>query len=340
MILATLCLQSSLLFAPLHLEPERPELRSVEHIVLLHDEVEGLVRKPGRSLEQTLELAGELARHLDGGAEFAMLADRYSSTGPGTAILGSFVQGALAPELDQFLFRAELDGHSAPIATAGGVILLHRIETHAAVRTIQIDGRNAASRARADEVATRLANGEDFGTLAKEFSNDVESAAREGRLAVFERGPQDVLLKAAAFKLQVGQWVGPLDSPVGLHFLLREDPVTYPIELWEDNFARLRTILIRHKLSIEGPHERSVNDAQVLAESLVSLLEAGRDGAELAKNFDEDEGGKARQGDLGWVHRRSPDLPNFLTPAFLLAPGEWMQPQSTNLGYVVVMREL
>jgi parvulin-like peptidyl-prolyl isomerase len=339
MIFATLCLQGSLLFAPLHMEPEPPELRSAQHILLLHDGVEGLVRRPGRNEEQALELAADIARHLDGGADFAMLADRYSSTGPNLAVLGSFVQGALAPELDRFLFSAELGAHSAPLATEGGVILMQRIDLRAAVRMIRIDGTDDAAVARAAEVAKRLEAGADFGELAKEFSDDAESAARDGRLAVFERGPRDVLLKAAAFGLDIGQWTGPFESPIGLHFLLREDPASYEPALFESNFAKLRTILIRHQVAGDGASGRSLEDARILAHSLWDLLQEGRSFAELAANFDEDTGGKARAGALGWVHRRSPGLPAFLRSAFLLEPGEWTEPQSTSLGFVLVLRE-
>jgi len=339
MIIATLCLQGSLLFAPLHLAEKPPELRSAQHILLLHDGVEDLARRPGRTEAQVLELAEELVRHLSGGADFAMLADRYSSTGPNTAILGSFVQGALATELDEFLFTAELGAHSAPIATAGGVVLMQRIETRAAVRTIRVDGLGEEARERATKIAERLTAGEDFGALAKELSDDAESAARDGRLAVFERGPRDVLLKGAAFELELGKWNGPLESPIGLHFLLREDPADYAPELFESNFARLRTILIRHQLSDDGSSPRSLEDAQMLASSLIDLLVEGRPFAELAASFDEDSGGKERKGDLGWVHRRSPGLPTFLASAFLMEPGEWSDPHSTTLGMVLVLRE-
>ena len=113
--------------------------------------------------------------------------------------------------------------------------------------------------------ARRLTAAEDFGALAKELSDDAESAAREGRLSVFERGPRDVLLKAAAFELELGKWAGPIESPVGSHFLLREDPAGYDAALWESNFARLRTILIRHKLTegstgalVPADYERTV----------------------------------------------------------------------------------
>ena len=39
-------------------------------------EVEGLVRRPGRSVEQALELAADLERHLAGGADSRILAGR------------------------------------------------------------------------------------------------------------------------------------------------------------------------------------------------------------------------------------------------------------------------
>jgi len=339
MIFATLCLQSSLLFAPLHLTEDPPELRAVQHIVVLHDELEGLGRMPARTPEQARELADDLVLHLDAGAAFAMLADRYSDAGPGKSVLGSFVQGALAPELDEFLFTAELGAHSTPITTDGGILILRRIETHAAVRMIRIDGQDESARAQAAEIAKQLEEGKDFGALATEHSDDAVSAAREGRYAVFERGPRDVLLKAAAFALDVGEWAGPLETPLGSHFLLREDSAAFPADLWEANFVRVRTILIGHALAEPSTSARTVDDALTLATSLADLLEAGRSFGELASQFDEDEGGKQRRGDLGWIHRRSPELPGYLRPAFLLEVGKWLPPQPTTLGYVLVLRE-
>ncbi len=338
MLLTPLLLQASLLFTPLHREAEPPELRAAEHIVLMHDEVEGLAHKPGRTREQALELAADLTRLARGGADFAMLAQRYSDAGPRARVLGSFVQGALSPELDAFLFAAEPGACSDPLATPGGVIVLRRIDTHAAVRTILIDGTDDAARDRAKDLATRLRAGEDFGALATEHSDDAASAARAGRFAVFERGPRDVLLKAAAFELRVGEWAGPIESPVGLHFLLREEPDDYPAELRESNFARLSTILIRHSLAGEGASQRDPDAARELANSVWRLVQEGRSFEDLAAAFDEDTGGKDRAGDLGWVHRRSPGLQDALAKAFLLEPGETLEPQSTSVGYLIVRR--
>lgn len=339
MLLTPLLLQASIVFAPLHLEAEPPELRAVEHILLLHDEVEGLARTPGRTKEQALELAADLTRHARGGADFAMLAQRYSDAGPNARVLGSFVQGALAPEVDEFLFTAELRACSDPISTEGGVLVVRRVETHAAVRTILVNGTDEEARTRAAAIAERLRAGEDFGAVAAEVSDDAASAAREGRFAVFERGPRDVLLKAAAFELEVGRWVGPIESPVGIHFLLREDPAGYPEEVRESNFARFRTILVRHRLAGEDAPDRDPGAARDLAQSLYDLAQEGRAFDELARNFDEDPGGAARAGDLGWVHRRTPALQEAIAKAFLLEAGEIQEPQSTSVGYLIVQRE-
>lgn len=334
-----LCLQGSLLFSPLHRGEEPPELRAVRHARLLHDGVEELARPVRRTEEEALETARDLVQRLNEGTDFDALADRVSDAGPGNSVLGSFVQGALAPALDEFLFTAELGAISDPIRTEGGVVVLQRIEVRAAVRTIRIDGTGPAARERARAIATELREGADFGALAAERSDDTESAARDGRFAVFERGPRDALLKSAAFDLDPGEWTGPLETPIGMHFLLREDPEGYPQDLWESHFARFRTILVRHELSEdEEQTERDVQAAHGLARSLWDLLEQGRSFEELAARFDEDTGGKQRAGDLGWVHRRTPSLPRFLQLGFLLDAGEYTQPRTTSSGYVLVYR--
>ena len=65
---------------------------------------------------------------------------------------------------------------------------------------------------------TKVATG-DFGQLAKEQSEDAESAAKGGDMGFL---PDDRLLPgiaAAVRGMKVGEVVGPVKSPQGLHFL-------------------------------------------------------------------------------------------------------------------------
>jgi parvulin-like peptidyl-prolyl isomerase len=343
MLLAALCLQSSFLTHPLYLDEAKPEVRSAEHILLLHDDLEGLPLPYGRGREATLALATSLREQLEGGADFAALALAYSnsSTAQNRGVLGSYPPGMLAEPMGTWLWGAELGELSPVFDSPRGVHLLRRIETHAGVLMIQLDGSSNATRAEAADLIEQLAAGAEFSELARKHSDDLESASRGGQYKVFERGAHDVLLKAAAFSAEVGEVVGPLESPLGLHILKRVEPDSLPRELWEDNFIRARAIVVAHlkAFGVDPGISRTQTEALALAEEVLQRVERGEDFAEIAARFNDDPGGLDRRGDLGWVYRHNPDLPHFMQRLYLIEPGSFLEPIQTPAGYVVVRRE-
>jgi peptidyl-prolyl cis-trans isomerase D len=75
-----------------------------------------------------------------------------------------------------------------------------------------------SARAAIDAVATRLAKGEDFATVAREQSED-SSAADGGDLGAFGRGRMVAPFEEAAFALEAGQTSGVVESPFGFHII-------------------------------------------------------------------------------------------------------------------------
>ena len=343
MLLAALCLQSSFLTNPIYLGDTKPEVRSAEHILLLHDDLEGLPIAYGRDRAATLELAEALHKQLEAGADFTALSRSYSnsSTAKHGGVLGSYPEGMLAEPMGSWLFEAEVGELSPVIDSPRGVHLLRRIETHAGVLMIQLDGSSSATRAEAADLIEQLEAGADFAELARKHSDDLDSASRGGMYKVFERGARDVLLKAAAFSAEVGQVVGPLETPLGLHILKRVAPESLPRELWEDNFIRARALVVAHlkALGVDPDLNRTQSDALALAEEVLERVERGEDFEEIAARFNDDPGGLERRGDLGWVYRYNPDLPHFMQRLYLIPPGEFLEPIQTPAGYVVVRRE-
>jgi parvulin-like peptidyl-prolyl isomerase len=343
MLLAALCLQASFLSNPLYLDEAKPEVRSAEHILLLHDDLEGLPLPRGRGHEATLALAASLREQLEAGADFASLALAYSnsSTAQHGGVLGSYPPGMLAEPMGTWLWGAEVGELSPVLDSPRGIHLLRRVETHAGVLMIQLEGGSNATRAEAEGLLTQLAEGADFGELARKHSDDLESASRGGQYKVFERGARDVLLKAAAFSAEVGEVIGPLESPLGLHILKRVEPESLPRELWEDNFIRARALVVAHlkALAVDPGIVRTQTEALGLAEEVVQRVERGEDFEEIAARFNDDPGGTGRRGDLGWVYRYNPDLPHFMQRLYLIEPGTFLEPIQTPAGYVVVRRE-
>jgi peptidyl-prolyl cis-trans isomerase D len=77
----------------------------------------------------------------------------------------------------------------------------------------------AAAEALAVELKGRLDAGEDFATLARQFSDDPGSKERGGDLGFFGRGEMVAPFEAAAFAAEPGQLIGPVKSDFGVHLI-------------------------------------------------------------------------------------------------------------------------
>jgi peptidyl-prolyl cis-trans isomerase D len=81
------------------------------------------------------------------------------------------------------------------------------------------DDKPAEVEAKAKAALDRLRQGEDFGALAKELSDDPGSAAQGGDLGWFERGVMVKEFEDVAFSLPAGEVSQPVRSPFGLHLI-------------------------------------------------------------------------------------------------------------------------
>jgi parvulin-like peptidyl-prolyl isomerase len=74
-----------------------------------------------------------------------------------------------------------------------------------------------------DEIRQRYANGEDFNSLADEYSEDPAVTQNHGRYEFFERGAMVKPFEEAAFNGKKGEFVGPVKTQYGYHLILIED---------------------------------------------------------------------------------------------------------------------
>ncbi len=77
--------------------------------------------------------------------------------------------------------------------------------------------QNAITKLRA--LKTRIQGGEDFGTLAKQFSEDPGSASANGELGFFKKKELTPEYEAAALRLEPGQMSDIVESPFGFHLI-------------------------------------------------------------------------------------------------------------------------
>ncbi|HHJ52080.1 MAG TPA: hypothetical protein ENJ89_02690 [Caldithrix abyssi] len=74
-----------------------------------------------------------------------------------------------------------------------------------------------------EEIKKRLANGEDFNQLAREYSEDPSVLKNNGELGYFDRNTMVKPFSDAAFSAKVGEVVGPVQTPFGFHLIKVED---------------------------------------------------------------------------------------------------------------------
>src|SRR5689334_17388872 len=73
-------------------------------------------------------------------------------------------------------------------------------------------------RAKADQLLVRVKNGEDFGQLAKAFS-DAGTKARNGELGLFQKGQMPKVLEDAVFKLKRNEITPVIPIQTGFEIL-------------------------------------------------------------------------------------------------------------------------
>lgn len=90
---------------------------------------------------------------------------------------------------------------------------------HILIRTTGDEAKDAEAKAKAEEVEAKLAEGADFATLAKEYSEDPGSKDNGGDLGFISRGQTVPEFEKAAFALGVGEVSEPVLSQFGYHVI-------------------------------------------------------------------------------------------------------------------------
>ena len=111
------------------------------------------------------------------------------------------------------------------------------------------DGWQAA-RQRAEEVYTRVMGGDDFGELAREFSDDTATAKNGGRLGILKRGELAPDIEKAILRLSPGEHSSPFRSEVGYHLFELESKETLAGEQLLQARNQIRDILYKQKYDV------------------------------------------------------------------------------------------
>lgn len=201
-----------------HTEQYRvPATRSLEYVVL--PEVPSAEDTSARREEMD-----DAARKARAGADFLDLVYTYSDRPDSGAF---FRRGEMSAPLEEAAFAASRGEIVGPITDQEGMHLVKVLDERRGEREylrarhilFTLGADSVEVKSRADSLTRALRGGADFGSAAREFSQDPGSAARGGDLGWFTRGRMTPAFEEAAFGARQGQIVGPFRSPFGLHIL-------------------------------------------------------------------------------------------------------------------------
>ena len=185
-------------------------------------------------LAQAQKTVETIVAQLEDGADFAQLAMTYSASENALegGDMGWRKAGQLPPPFDRLLASMAVGQVTQPSRTAGGIIMLklqdkrgdeavYRDEVH--VRHILLKPSEIRSPAATQQLATRLherlRSGEDFATLAKQFSEDPGSARNGGDLDWIDPNSLVPAFREEMARTEIGQLSQPFESQFGWHIL-------------------------------------------------------------------------------------------------------------------------
>ena len=195
--------------------------------------------------------------------------------------------------------------------------------SHLLVAIEASDDRAEEVRAQANAIIDRLNEGEDFATMAQQYSSDAGSREDGGDLGYFPRGRMVPAFEEAAFALQPGEISAPVRTKFGYHII--------KLESVSGDQVRARHILIPLQ-----PSARDVKTAYDKALGLAKEAQAGEDFAELAREHSAHEETAKKGGRLPGPFAQDNLPPEFADVLKTMRMGEVSAPIQTEYGWHVV----
>jgi len=178
-------------------------------------------------------------------------------------------------------------------------------------------------------ILNRIRAGEDFGELARQYSEDPGTADKGGFIDYFSRDDGfDPDFTRAAFSLQKGEVSDIVETVFGYHIIKVEDILGDRIQA--------RHILIR-VVPDEEDEMQIANQLKEIREDIVSGETTFED---MAKQYSDDENSRDLGGKLDWItsERGMSDsgIPSFILHAKEMEIGEISEPFKSQFGYHII----
>lgn len=182
---------------------------------------------------------------------------------------------------------------------------------------------------KADSLLTLLRNGEDFSTLAKQYSEDAYSASRGGYMGWFTALMLPYGFETEAYALRPGEISGIVESPAGYHIIRKES----------ERPAR-GEVLVSHILLLSPATADSSQQAFVKARIDSLYTEAVKPNADfeaMASKWSDDKSSALQGGRLPWfgVGRM---VAEFDSAAFATPLNSISEPFRTDYGWHIVKK--
>jgi len=178
-------------------------------------------------------------------------------------------------------------------------------------------------------ILDRIRAGEDFGELAKQYSDDPGTAENGGFIDYFSRNDGfDPDFTLAAFSLQKGEVSDIVETVFGYHIIKAEDILGDRIQA--------RHILLR-VVPDEEDEKQISNQLMDIRKDTISGETTFED---MAKKYSDDESSRDLGGKLDWIssERGMSDsgIPSFIVHAKELEIGEISEPFKSQFGYHII----
>ncbi len=181
---------------------------------------------------------------------------------------------------------------------------------------------------KAMEIKKRIDKGEDFASLAKEFSQDDASKINGGDIGYLTVFTTVLPYENTAYKLKVGEVSNPVRSQYGYHII----KVT-------DRKENLGDVKVAH-IMVLVPRDAQEDDekkAEAKIQEIYQKLQNGEDFAKLAVEYSDDKASGKRGGELPWFGTGRM-VPEFETVSFETNIGEFSKPFRTAFGWHIVKK--
>lgn len=266
-------------------------------------------------------------KELQAGAAFGVLA-RTKSEGPSAGndgMVGWFTSFSMVYEFETAAYQTPVGNYSKPFRTDFGYHIVYINDkkpnpgevTVAHIMTIDKKGVSEnTAQTRIKELYQQLQDGVAFEELAKEFSDDANSANRGGKLNKFGIGGIDETFAAAALEIEnVGSYTQPIQTKYGWHIIKLLDK--HPMKTYEEQEKELqekikkspRSRIISDAFINKIKQQYQINENLKLAKEIYPLV---NDSLLMAGNFVFDKTQKATNSKLFNIQETTYTLTDFL----------------------------